>query len=255
MTFEPVNRLEESLVKAANDPAYRPQFYKDLCASDFFIIEHDKKPPSSSGKITLAEGTLIQIQNIEHNGKLYIPVFSSLTRLQAFLTKESAYLGINALEVMKLTKGAELLLNPGSEYGKEFTKEEIESIVSGSIWKPNERYTVKKDVKVMMGQPKVYPYELVEALTRFFKTKKQVKRAWLTHFFNPDDGQPPHTLILIDVSTGYDEVSAEAGIVIRGVKIPNPPVDFMAITGKGGIEAHFLNGEKPFYIHHFFGIF
>jgi len=255
VTFAPENLLEESLVKAANDPAHRPQFYKDLSGSDLFIIQHGKEPPSGHSRITLEEGMPVQIQSIEHNGKPYIPVFTSLQRLQLVLSGEAAYLGINALELMKLTKGAELFLNPGSAYGKEFTKEEIASIVDGSIWLPSERYVVQKEVKVMIGQPKEYPEELVQALSRFFKTKKAVKRAWLAHIFNPDDGQPPHTLIAIDVQAGFDEISAEAGIVVRNVKIQSPPVDFMPITGKGGIENHFLNGDKPFYIRRLFGIF
>ena len=75
MQFEPENQFEESLMKAVNDPAHRPQFYKDLCNADLFIIQHGKEPPQKHEKVTLQEGMTIQIQNIEHNGKLYIPVF------------------------------------------------------------------------------------------------------------------------------------------------------------------------------------
>lgn len=255
MSFEPQNDLERSLAKAASDPAHCPQFYKDLSQSDIFIVQHGKQPPAQHTKTTLAEGTMIQIQNIEHNGKPHIPIFSSLVRLQAALSHEAAYLGMNALEFMKLTKGAALLLNPGADFGKEFTPEEIASIIDGSIWQPNERYTVKKEVKVLLGQPKNFPTELVNALGRFFKKKKQVKRAWIAHIFNPDDGQKPHTLIAIDVSENFDEVSAEAGIVVRNVTILDPPVDFMPITGKGGLDGYFVKETKPFYERRFLGLF
>ena len=134
MSFEPQNDLERSLAKAASDPAHRPQFYKDLSQSDIFIVQHGKQPPVQHTKTTLAEGTTIQIQNIEHNGK-------------------------------------------------------------------------------------------------------------------------PHTLIALDVSEKFDEVSAEAGIVIRNVSIPDPPVDFMPITGKGGLDDYFVKETKPFYERRFLGLF
>ena len=148
MSFSPENILEESLIKASADPAHRPQFYKDLCEADLFIIQHGEAPPKENKRVTLEEGMSVSIQNIDHNGKPYIPVFSSLSRLQAVLNEEVAYLGVNALELMKFTQGAELLLNPGSDYGKEFTANEIESIVSGAIWKPIESYTQEKEAQV-----------------------------------------------------------------------------------------------------------
>lgn len=255
MSFEPQNDLERSLVKAAGDPAHRPQFYKDFSIADIFIVQHGKPPPKEHTTETLAVGTTIQIQNIEHNGEPYIPIFSSLVRLQATLSQEVTYLAMNAMEFMNLTQGAAMLLNPGSDYGKEFTRNEVASILDGSIWQPTERYTVKKQVEVMLGQPKNFPTELVDALGRFFKKKKQVKRAWIAHIFNPDDGQKPHTLIAIEASENFDEVSAEAGIVISSVRIPDPPVDVMPIAGKGGLEDYFLKQTKPFYERRFLGLF
>lgn len=255
MEFVPENELELSLVRAATDAAHHPQFYKDLCNADLFIIQHGEKPPESNGSVTLTEGKAIQVQNIEHNGKPYIPVFSSVSRLQQVIETEVAYLDLNALELMKLTQGAELLLNPGSDYGKEFTKSEIESIIDGSIWGPPETHAQKANAEVMLGQPKVYPEELTSALSRFFKTKKQVNKAWLAHFHNPDDGLPPHTLIAVDAGEFYKEVIGEIGMVINSITIPSPPVDIIPITNGSGLEQYFLNGQKPFYKRKIFGLF
>lgn len=254
MSFEPQNDLERSLARAATDPAHRPQFYKDLVAADIFIIQYGAAAPPEHRQTTLTEGTSIQIQNIEYKGQRYLPVFSSLPRLESVLSSEASYLGMNALEFMKMTRGTPLLLNPGSDFGKEFTVEEIESIIDGSIWSADERYTVKQPTQVMIGQPKSYPDELVSALSRFFKTKKGVKRAWLAHIFNPDDGQKPHTLIAIDCSD-FDQISSEAGVIVRSVQIPDPPVDFIAISGNGGIEDYFINDSAPFYERRLFGFF
>src|SRR4051812_45007258 len=101
MSFEPQNDLERSLIAAASDPAHRPQFYKDFVKSDVFIIQDGVEPPEHHGVMTLKQGTEIRIQNIEFEGKSCIPIFSSLARLQAVLTSEAAYLGVNALELLK----------------------------------------------------------------------------------------------------------------------------------------------------------
>jgi len=255
MEFRSENPFEESLVKAATDPAHRPQFYKDLCGADLFIIQHGKEPPSKSERITLSERMTIQIENIEHEGKPYIPVFSSLPRLRSAISGEVAYLGVNALDLMKFTQGADLLLNPGSAYGKEFTREEIASILDGSIWAPSEKYVQKEAAQVMLGQPAIHPHELVAALSRFFKTRRSVKKAWLAHFHNPEDGHPPHTLVAVDAGNSYEAVFSEIGVVIAGVDIPDPPVDIIPITGNGGLEDYFVKGPKPFYVRKIFGIF
>ncbi|OPY69362.1 MAG: enhanced serine sensitivity protein SseB [Syntrophorhabdus sp. PtaU1.Bin002] len=254
MTFEPQNQFEESLIEATVDPACRPQFYKDLVESDVFIIQ-EGPPPEKQGSVTLTEGYSLQIRHIEHNGKSYIPVFSSLQRLQAVIERESGYIALNALEFMKITAGSDLLLNPGSEYGKELTKEEIASIIDGTIWQPSERYVAEKDIQVTLGQPANYPRELVEVLIRFFKNTKQVKRAYLAHFYNPETDEKPHTLIALEVTENWDVVMASCGIIARDVPSPDPPVDFLQITGKGGLEDYFLRECKPFYEKKLFGMF
>lgn len=255
MSFEPENDLERSLVKAASDPAHRPQFYRDLIEADIFVIQHGKRPPEGAERVTLDEGMQIQIANIEYQGKPYIPIFTSLPRLEAILSGEAAYLGINALEFFRMTSGSGIMLNPGSDYGKEITPDEARSLVDGSIWKPNETYVQQKAAEILIGQPRNYPDELVQALSRFFKTRKQVKRAWVAHFFNPERDERPHTLIAVDVSDGFEEVISEAGIVAGNVKIPDPPVDFLPITGKGGLEDYFTKDSKPFYVRKLFGLF
>lgn len=253
MAFEPQNKLERSLMRAAVDPASRPQFYRDFIESDIFIIEYGP-PPARPGRKVLEKGYQLRIQPIEINGKPYLPIFSSLPRLQAFLRHEAGYIALNALEFLKITQGADLILNPGAEYGKEFLASEIAAILDGSIWQPQDRYIVQKETNVMIGQPVNYPRELVEALVRLYKKRREVKRAWLAHFYNPERDEKPHTLIALEVSGNWDQISAETGIVIQGVPVPDPPVDVLQITGRGGIEEYFIK-TKPFYEKKTLGLF
>jgi|SRR5579859_3491198 len=246
MTFVPQNAFERSLVRAANDPSHRPAFYRDLTQSELFVIQRDIRG-RKNGRITLKEGEMVHIRRVQHQDKIFIPVFSSLLRLRSFLADESAYLGMSGLDLLNLTKGSALIINPGSDYGKEITAEESAAILSGSLWEPAERYVAGRQVQVRIGQPTIYPQELADSLIRLFKTRKQVKRAWLAQFFNPERDERPHTLIAIEAGMDFGEVLSEAGIIASNVRVPDPPVDFLPITGRGGIESYFLTESKPFY--------
>ena len=74
-----------------------------------------------------------------------------------------------------------------------------------------------------------------------------MKRAYLAQLYNPEHDEKPHTLIGIEVSGNWDQVVAEASIVMKDIEIPDPPVDFIQIKGNDGIDDYFLNKCQPFY--------
>ena len=232
--FTPENHLEERLVAASSDPAARPDFYRQLIASNIFVVNQGS---ASEGQLKIAA--------VEYDGKSYLPIFSSLTRLQTTIRGEVTYLAMNALEFMKMTRGAKLLLNPGSDYGKELLPGEIASIIDGTIWKPSSSYTTTKDTQVLIGQPARYPEELVQVLKRVFARNENVRAAYVAHFFNPATGDRAHTLVAIDADGDWDRIVSEAGMAANGVTIPDPPVDFMQLRG-ASLESYFRSVE-PFY--------
>jgi hypothetical protein len=256
MAFEPENDLERSLMKAAKDVAHRPQFYRDFLSSDVFILQERSAANRTPTHRTLDAGEQVGIQTWDNNGRTVIPLFSSLRRLHAFIADDSGYLAMNAKAFLEMTKGADMMLNPKADFGKEFSASEVASMLDGSIWKPNDTWVAEKETKVMIGQPANYPHDLVAALSRYFKTTPQVRRAFLAHFFNPERDSKPHTLIAIDATGDWDTVVAGAGIVANSMHIPDPPIDFMRMTGAKGIEHHFRSAVKPFYEKkRLFGIF
>lgn len=251
--FEPENELEASLIKAADDPAYRPQFYKDFIKSDVLIIQEDASNVNE-GETVLKADMELQIQNIEIDGKLYVPIFTSVKRIQAVIDYEVGYLALNAFEFLKIINGTGLALNPGSEYGKQFTASEVSNIIDGSIWEPNKKYKVEKETQILIGQPANYPNKLADALKTYFKTKKEVLSAYLAHFHNPDSGEPPHTLIGVLATDNWDEIMASAGMIVNDVEIPDPPVDFIRIDTENG-NLDYFHDIAPFYKRKKFGLF
>jgi hypothetical protein len=253
LTFQPQNKLEKMLVKAANDPMSRLDFYRELQASNIFVIQVDSEVNIQDG--ILNENQTVKLLNVELNGKMYIPIFSSLLRLQEFVDTEVSYLSMNSIDFFTLTKDADVIMNPRSSYGKEFNKEEIDTILNGTIYDPSQRYEVKKDTKVMIGQPANNPTELIAELIKFFSTKKEVKCAYNAHFYNPEFDDHPHTLIAVKVSGNWDEVIAKAGMIANAVKIPDPPVDFIQLDENSDFQQYFRTSCKPFYKKKSFGIF
>ncbi len=242
MPFEPVNDFERSLVKASTDPAHRPQFYRDFVAADLFVVENGPPVAATENRV-LEAGTKLQLRVFQRDGENVLPIFSSLPRLRAFITEQVKYLAMNCATFLAITKGTRLILNPGSAYGKEFTVDEVASILDGSLWRPTGQHTTTKPTEVLIGQPARYPHELVANLTRLFQQTAQVRRAFLLHFFDKSRGQRAHTLIAIEASAEWDRVVADTGVVARGSTILDPPLELMQIDpGKTFGEI------KPFYV-------
>ena len=245
MPFDPVNPLERSLVRAATDAAHRPQFYKDLMSAQIFVIQ-EGPIPEESGPRVLQEGYSLKIRPVVVDGITCLPIFSSLQRLQSALDREAGYIALNAADLFPIIQGSAACLNPGSDFGKILTANEIAGLVSGAIWKPAESFTVSKDTQVLLGQPANYPHELADSLARLFKSIPRVKRAYLAQIFNPEGGDKPHTLIAIEASGDWLEVVSQAGLVAREINIPDPPLDFLRLTSQDGLGTYFKS-QEPFY--------
>lgn len=242
--FEPVNDLERSLVKAATDLAARPQFIRDLLEADIFVVNSGS---DLNVKDNVAQaGSKLMIQPVEINGRTSLPIFTSLQRLQEFIRTETKYLQFKGRDFFEMTRGAFVFLNPGVPYGKEFFPQEIAQMLDGSIFKPSQTYTAQKETQVLIGQPAVYPTKLVKALSDYFATKKQVNRAYLVQFFNPEADDKPHLLIGIDAGADYQKVVGDAGMISTQALGKDEVVDFMRLDNSG-ISRHMINQTKPFY--------
>jgi len=247
MTFEPQNEFEKSFLLAAKNPAYRPQFYKDLANSDIYMISEGTLSAEKE-RVVISKGENIKLRKIEYNGKLYIPVFSSPQRIKQVLKAKIGYIAMNSIELFKITKGSDLFLNYGSEICKEFTADEIESIIDGSIWKQGKSFTVEKDTNVEIGQPANYPAGLTAALSDYFSGIKSVKCAYVALMRLPETEERPHTLIGVECDGGWNEIVSGASVVMKDINIPDSPVDFVRITGSNDPdETYFIEECEPFY--------
>ncbi len=239
--FKPTNLLEHALLNAANDPAARPLFLRELLDSKVCIIPAGTPPAIVDGIIQT--GTQISLVNIEFNGHKCVPFFTSEARIQPGVN----FLLLDARAFFEMTKGSYLLMNPGASYGKEFFPDEITRLLDGSIFTPRERYVAQKEMRVMIGQPKDYPHELVAALSRLYTGIKTVKAAWIAFYINPERNKEGGLLLCIGLEdqSAFDRVSGESGIVIESVPKKQKFVDMVYYDGSG-LSGYFTN-QKPFY--------
>jgi hypothetical protein len=255
LVFVPENALEVSLVKATNDRALRAPFYRALLESDLFVIR-DGPSPEETGQWIVAPGEEVKVRSMDCDGETCVAAFSSRERLLQAITEPAGFLGLNARSLMEMTQGAGIALNPGSDYGKVFSRAEVAAILDGSLWRPDSEFRPEHDIEVLLGQPAIYPQELIDVLIDVLKRLRSVRRAYVARFFNPVTDEKPHTIIALDVVGDWDAIMAEVGVAIHGMEIPEPPVDFLQMMGStDGAEGYFRNDCEPFYRRKRLGLF
>lgn len=121
------NALENMLEKATKDASFRDEFYRTFCCTEVFVVPLGHSAPH--GNLTLKKNTSLILQEAEYQGKCYIPVFSSLEFLAAFIKANTNYMAIRGIDLLGMVHNRELLLNPGAPYGKIFTSEEMRTML------------------------------------------------------------------------------------------------------------------------------
>ncbi len=241
------NALERALRRAADEPAERPEFYRLLLESTVFVIGTSGQ--LSEERETLEAGSNVQIQNWQRqDGSPVIPFFSSIEALQRAIDREESYMALPARPLFEMTRGATLVLNPRSDYGKEFFPNEIESLLSDGINKRPAQRVVKKETKVLLGQPKDYPAAIVASLTTLLSKHSNVKAAYVALMHDPSVDEKPHLVIGIEADNHFEKVIREAGTVAGDMAPGGEPVDLVRVVrGESGLSQYFVDEVKPFY--------
>jgi hypothetical protein len=244
--FKPGNRFEEAILRSFNDPSYTPQFFHDLLDSEIFFIIADEY--SNTDRKILQTGDNVKIKNIEHDGISWLPVFSSLKFLQEFAKINCSYGRLLAKDFFVMCKGAHVILNPNLENTWQFTPNMINDLLDGSFFQPKHSIVVEKPTAIQVGEPAVYPHDLVKALSDLFLRNKNVQAAYLVQYFDPEKNEPAHPLIGIEADRDYKDIIADAGLVASRIIENKYIVDFIQVkNGDSGLSTYMIEKTKPFY--------
>lgn len=246
MDAQQENTLEKSLRLAADEPAYRPDFFRTLLSSTIYVLG---TAGAEEGNVTLEAGSKIAILRWEkQDGTPVIPFFSSLATLQNSIDGEQPYLELSARSLFEMTLGTHLFLNPKAPFGKELFPEEVQHLLSEGIGQKVIERTLQKETKVLLGQPAKYPSEMVDSLTQLLAKHHNVKRAFLALMHDASIDEHPHLVVGIEVDGDFELVLREAGSVAGDTAPDGEPVDLYRISeDESGLSRYFLTQTDPFY--------
>ena len=210
MTFEPENALEHALQRAITEPAARPEFYRLLLDSELFVIGQLAGPSPEKRESGAQANDRLMIATLAYKEREYHPVFSALSRLQNFAREDVQYLAIAGRTLFEASRGAQFLLNPASECGKELRAEEIASILSDPANQP---------MRVRIGQPTVYPTALVDGLKDLFASRSEVVAAHLIEIAVEGSDDPPHPMIGVETEGDWQALSQTMGEVMKATPL------------------------------------
>jgi SseB protein N-terminal domain/SseB protein C-terminal domain len=235
MLFIAENELERALVAAVKDPASGPDFYRLLLEQDLLVLGTVEGQEDASDKIALKLGGKLNLVSGLKEGSRYLPVFSSLTRLQEYVKQDSKYLSINGRALLEWTHGAPVTLNPASEYGKELTPDQIRQLLGGPA-----------PLRVIAGQAE-YPTALVEGLTQLFAVRPDIQTAWMIQLTNADPAQEPHPLVGIETVGDWPSLM-QAVQAMAQTSVPGMMFDVQRVDRRnpGGMTGALLQ-VPPFY--------
>ena len=242
--FFPENRLEALLMQAATDPGVRPEFYKELLITDLFVLIVPGDRPH--GTYVAQEGETLSIKGIDVEGRKLIPVFTSERRLREYIQAQDHLAKLNGRTLLPMIAARKngIVLNPASSYGKEFTAQEVDSLVSGSIFEPRQRI-ITQETKVLISMPKEYPTKVVEALTRYFQERPEVKKAYVAQIHVPDSGEPPHLLLSVQVDGDFGPIASDLGVILNSTFETGQFADLVQF-GQGSLD-DFFKTQEPFF--------
>jgi hypothetical protein len=134
--FDPENALEEALLRAGDDDDAREAFERLLLVSPLHVIGENEGVSSTDHSVSVPEGANLRLAMIERDAVQYIPIFTSVTRLQTFFDHMAKsllirrYLTMSGRVLFETTKGRQFVLNPGFKPMRELSAAEISRLLT-----------------------------------------------------------------------------------------------------------------------------
>jgi hypothetical protein len=247
-----MNKLETLLHRASIDPEARPEFMTVFLQSDLYILGQSlNDAESTTAPNKLAAGSHLEIQNwSDRVGDTFIPIFSSLEVLQSSVTEDTKYVKLSAADLLEITRGSRLILNPASAPAKEFLPGEIDQLLgTGAGYAPESR-TLGKETSIEVGQPSEYPLDLCDDLSKLFARYNAVRSAHLALMRTPGEHPEFSYVIALDTGKGNNigELGPKIGAIAADCATCNHPVDLVTFAPESRELAEIVaQSAPPFY--------
>ncbi len=227
------NELEQALLAAINDPEAVRAFYGSLLQSNVWVVgEVQDGEPGPDGEIPAGASVALGHNQLS-DGTTYVPFFTSAEVLTSQAGEDTPKLRVGARDLMAMTAGTTLGMNPGTDSGKVMPAELVNELLgavdapAGAGGNPGDG-TEPGEQQLRVGLPAQEPVAVVEAVTPVFSNNPDVTAAYYCAV-DVGDGTPPRLLVGIDGADDLSEAVREAGSVTADVDTGGLPVDFLEI--------------------------
>jgi hypothetical protein len=216
--FEPENDIERLLMRASAEPAERPGFARVLIDAQIFVVlVSDGGPivPGPDGKVVIPEGTKLTLPNAMRGEERLIPFFTAPSRARAWFKDDHIVAPDRTRDLFERYPDVPFLLNPGSDYGKEFTSGEVKRLLAGQFDDGPQTIVTEKSQQVLLGHPSEIPVALIEALSRELGAVQTVKGAWLMLAMLPGNAEQSW-MLGVDQTGAWQDVQDAIGRALTG---------------------------------------
>ncbi|MCR5889798.1 enhanced serine sensitivity protein SseB C-terminal domain-containing protein [Hymenobacter sp. J193] len=243
--FVPTNALEEALMRAANEPEFRPIFYQQLLSHELIILPLPAEG-RDTGEITIEPGSEIQLQMLNDNK---LPIFSSVERVfeGGIVPEGMPYLRMRGFDFFNMVRGAECVLNPFSPVGKLLTAQELEELLSGNLIEDTSQEAAP-EARVQLGQPADYPTALADSVREFSQAQPLVKAVYLAQLQVEGSPEPPRLLLGFDIEGEDPAFLQDMGPFVQPHLREGELIDMMVIsTAADDPLAAYFRQTEPVY--------
>lgn len=243
------NRANKEMETAMFKEIYQAKYLMPFDTSKMSLDKTD----SDNGEVIVKENSLLQFPLISNaKGRHFYPFFSDWNEFRRF-DKEQKYSGnIIGFEDMKyfVEKADGITINP---YGANIILSMdllnmIESVANGTgsntVVKEE---ALEKDTKVLLGDPANYPQEMINEVSKYLKSNKNVNAAYLRLMIKNEEQS---YLIIVDFIGDQKEIFQ--GIANAGV--PHLTNMFLDIIPLSTFGKDAIRNVKPFYKKKLFGL-
>jgi SseB protein N-terminal domain/SseB protein C-terminal domain len=228
--FEPENEIERLLVRAASDPFSRAAFTRALMEAQIFLVLVPDGPVQQQpdGSVKVPEGTKLALPSATRGEVKLLPFFTSPPRARAWFKGEFIVVPDKTRDLFIRYSNAPFVLNPASDYGKEFTPGEVVRLLSGRFDDGPATEVVQKGEQVLLSNPADVPKKLIAALGRELGALKSVRGAWLMQAMRESQSEPGW-MLGVDNMGSWQDVQAAIGRALAGGKLLDRELDAMPL--------------------------
>ena len=204
--FDPAATLDELLVQANANPAYRPEFLRALLREPLYVLVEEEVD------LDRAVGGLVPFRPLRYQDGV-VPVFTSAAELaKAPAAAKWPHVTVKGRNLMEAMPEADFLVNPYAAVSLHLKAAYLQQVLTQGGAFRQEVSPVPEEEEMTIGLPEKYPPGLVEALQTVLSGQPRVRAAYLVYVVKSSVGEP-RIEVYLDVEGPLLRIAQDVGEV------------------------------------------